>query len=62
MNIETLLREATHEYAGEVGPPLRRVHDLAAVARWRARRRRTRQLIAGAATVVGVAVAAVTVP
>jgi hypothetical protein len=62
MNIETLLREATHAHAGEVGPTLRRVHDLASVARWRARRRRTRQLIAGVATVAGVVVAAVTVP
>lgn len=58
MNIETLLRDTTRARASEVGPPLRRVNDLATVARWRARRRRTRHLLAGAATVVAAVAAA----
>lgn len=59
MNIETLLREATHAHAGGTGPPLLRVHELAAVARWRARRRLVRQLLAGVGTAAALVAAGV---
>jgi hypothetical protein len=59
MNIETVLRETTHAHASETGPPLRRLHDLASVARGQARRRRNRRLLAGATTAVAAVLGAV---